>query len=111
MRIAISSDHRGHGIRSKVIELIEPLGHEVEDVGARNGAPVDYPDVTGPVASKVSHGDVDRGIMIGGTGLGMSIAANKFAGVRAAPCHDELTADVITCQAFRTARRLTRRQK
>lgn len=62
MRIAIGSDHRGHGIRSKVIQLIERLGHEVEDVGTHDAQPVDYPDITSLVARKVSRGDVDRGI-------------------------------------------------
>ncbi len=94
MRIAIGSDHRGHGIRSKVIELTERLGHEAKDAGTHNGEPVDYPDITSLVARKVSTGEVDRGILIGGTGMGMSITANKFPGVRAAPCHDEVTAEI-----------------
>ena len=94
MRIAVGSDHRGHAVRSKVIESIERVGHELEDVGTHDNVPVDYPDVTSLVARKVSTGEVDRGILIGGTGLGMSIAANKVSGVRAAPCHDELTAEM-----------------
>lgn len=94
MRIVIGSDHRGRGVRSQVIESIKRLGHEVEDVGTHNGAPVDYPDITSRVAHTVSHGEADRGILIGGTGMGMSIAANKLPGVRAAPCHDELTAEM-----------------
>ncbi len=92
MRIAIGSDHRGHAVRPKVIESVVRLGHELEDMGTHDNAPVDYPDVTSLVARKVSISEVDRGILIGGTGLGMSIVANKFPGVRAAPCHDELTA-------------------
>ena len=94
MRIAIGSDHRGFPIRSKVIELLGQLGHEVDDVGAFSAEPVDYPDIAALVAEKVSHGDAERGILMCGSGLGMCIAANKFRGVRAAPCHDDLTAEM-----------------
>ena len=94
MRIAIGTDHRGYQIREKVIDLVERLGHEVDDVGSHTIEPVDYPDVASLVAEKVSGGEVERGILVCGTGLGMCIAANKFAGVRAAPCHDDLTAEM-----------------
>lgn len=94
MRITIGSDHRGHGVRSKTVESMVRLGHEIEDVGAQMNGPMDYPDIAALVAGKVSSGEADRGILIGGTGLGMCIAANKFPGVRAAPCHDELTAEM-----------------
>ncbi len=94
MRIAVGTDHRGYAIRSRVLEQLQRLGHEVEDVGTHCGGAVDYPDIAAVVARKVSHGEVDRGILICGTGLGMSIAANKFPGVRAAPCHDDLTAEM-----------------
>ena len=94
MRIAVGTDHRGYSIRSKVIELVERLGHEAEDVGTFSGDAVDYPDIASLVARKVSRGEVDRGILVCGTGLGMCIAANKFRGVRAAPCHDDLTAEM-----------------
>jgi ribose 5-phosphate isomerase B len=94
MRIAVGSDHRGVSLRSKLIELVGRLGHEVDDVGTNEGGPVDYPDIAATVARKVSNGEVDRGILICGTGLGMCIAANKFPGVRAAPCHDDLTAEM-----------------
>ena len=94
MRIAVGTDHRGYSIRSKVIELVERLGHEVEDMGTFSGDAVDYPDIASLVSQKVSHGEVDRGILVCGTGLGMCIAANKFHGVRAAPCHDDLTAEM-----------------
>jgi len=94
MRIAIGTDHRGFSIRSKVIELVERLGHEVEDVGTYSGEAVDYPDIASAVSGKVSRGEVDRGILVCGTGLGMCIASNKFLGVRAAPCHDDLTAEL-----------------
>jgi len=95
MRIAVGSDHRGFLLRSKIVELLARLGHEVVAVGTQDrDDPVDYPDVAATVAQKVSTGQVDRGILICGTGLGMSIVANKFPGVRAAPCHDDLTAEM-----------------
>jgi ribose 5-phosphate isomerase B len=94
MRIAIGSDHRGRAIRSKLIQLVKELGHEVLDVGADGTEAVDYPDVAKAVAERVSRKEVDRGILVCGTGLGMCIAANKVAGVRAAPCHDDLTAEM-----------------
>jgi len=94
MRIAVGTDHRGFAIRTKVVELVEQLGHEVQDVGTFSVDAVDYPDIAAQVAEKVSHGEVDRGILVCGKGLGMCIAANKFHGVRAAPCHDDLTAEM-----------------
>ncbi len=93
-RIAVGSDHRGFSVRAKLIELLQRLGHEVDDVGTFTDDAVDYPDIAALVAAKVSHHEVDRGILICGTGLGMCIAANKFGGVRAAPCHDDLTAEM-----------------
>ena len=94
MRIAVGSDHRGCSIRAKVIDLLNRLGHEVIDVGTATSEPVDYPDVAAEVARRVSRHEVDRGVLVCGTGLGMCIAANKFPGVRAAPCHDDLTAEM-----------------
>jgi len=94
MRIAIGTDHRGFSIRPKVLELVQRLGHEVVEVGEFLPEGVDYPDIAFDVARKVSRGEVDRGILICGTGLGMCIAANKIAGVRAAPCHDDITAEL-----------------
>jgi ribose 5-phosphate isomerase B len=94
MRIAVGSDHRGPSIRAKVAELLRRLGHEVIDVGTSQTDPVDYPDIAALVAGMVSRGEVERGILICGTGLGMCIAANKFPNVRAAPCHDDLTAEM-----------------
>ena len=94
MRIAIGSDHRGHGIRSAVIRLLERLEHQAIDVGPNEPGPVDYPDIAQLVANLVSRGEVDRGILICGTGVGMCISANKVPGVRAALCHDDLTAEM-----------------
>ena len=94
MRIAVGTDHRGFEIRPRLVELVQRLGHEVEDLGTFSCDAVDYPDVAAQVARKVCHGEIDRGILICGTGLGMCIVANKFPGVRAVPCHDDLSAEI-----------------
>ena len=94
MKIAVGSDHRGFHVKIKIVELLRQLGHEVEDHGAHGAEGVDYPDIASTVAERVSTGGVERGILICGTGIGMCIAANKRKGVRAAPCHDDLTAEM-----------------
>lgn len=94
MRIAVGSDHRGVGLRAKLKSFIENLGEEVVDMGADGPEPVDYPDIAAAVARKVAAGEVDRGILLCGTGIGMCIAANKIPSVRAAPCHDDITAEL-----------------
>jgi ribose 5-phosphate isomerase B len=94
MRVAVGSDHRGFSIRRHVADLVGRLGHEVTDVGAFSPDAVDYPDVAADVARRVASGEADRGILICGTGIGMCIAANKISGVRAAPCHDDTTAEL-----------------
>ena len=94
MRIAIGSDHRGYVIKSKIINLLQRLGQEVVDEGVHDQQSADYPDIAALVGKRVSQGEVERGILICGTGIGMAIAANKFPGVRAAPCHDDLTAEM-----------------
>ena len=94
MKIEIGSDHRGFSVKSKLVELLHRLNQEVVDAGPHSNESVDYPDIATLVASQVSSGAVDRGILICGTGIGMCIAANKFPGVRAAPCHDDLTAEM-----------------
>jgi ribose 5-phosphate isomerase B len=94
MQIAVGSDHRGSHMRARIIELLARLGQEVVDVGTDGQGCVDYPDIAAEVARRVSRGEVQRGILICGTGLGMAIVANKFPGVRAAPCHDDLTAEL-----------------
>jgi ribose 5-phosphate isomerase B len=94
MRIAIGSDHRGYQVKSKIIELVKRLNHEVIDMGADSLESSDYPDYAAMVGRKVAAGEVDRGILICGSGIGMCIAANKIPGVRAAPCHDDLTAEM-----------------
>ena len=94
MKITIGSDHRGVGVKSKVTDLLHRLGHEVQDAGVDSTESIDYPDIAAIVAGKVSRHEADRGILVCGTGIGMSIAANKFPGVRAASCHDDLTAEM-----------------
>jgi ribose 5-phosphate isomerase B len=94
MKIAIASDHRGYHLKEMVIALLNSKGHEVIDDGPSSEESVDYPDFAALVAKKVGAGEVDRGILICGTGLGMAIAANKFSGVRAAACADEVTAEL-----------------
>ena len=96
MKIMIGSDHHGVQVRVDLSGLLRRLGHDVTDVGPdpENVQPVDYPDVAEKVAGAVSRGEADRGILICGTGIGMSIVANKFPGVRAAPVIDELTAEM-----------------
>jgi len=94
MRIAVGSDHRGVELRAKLIGFLQELGQEVVDVGTHEPREVDYPDVAALVARKVANKEVDRGILVCGTGVGMCIAANKVPGVRAAPCHDDITAEI-----------------
>ena len=94
MKIAIASDHRGYDVKGKILTMIKDLGHEGLDYGPDGSESVDYPDFAAKVAQDVASGEIDRGILICGSGIGMCIAANKFAGVRAAPCHDDLTAEM-----------------
>jgi ribose 5-phosphate isomerase B len=94
MKIAVASDHRGYAIKSKILSQVTDLGHEPIDFGPFNAESVDYPDFGAKVAIAVSRGEVERGILICGTGMGMCIIANKFRGVRAASCHDDLTAEM-----------------
>lgn len=94
MKIAVGCDHRGFALKGKLVELVTRLGHEVTDCGTFGAESCDYPDLAAVVARKVSSGEVDRGILLCGSGIGMCIAANKIPGVRAAPCHDDLTAEM-----------------
>lgn len=88
MRLVIGSDHAGWMLKGAVIDHIRSLGHEVIDVGSFDDKPVDFPDIARQVAAKVTSGEAERGIMVCGTGVGASIAANKMKGIRAAVCHD-----------------------
>jgi ribose 5-phosphate isomerase B len=94
MKVAIASDHRGYHLKEKVIGLLKSKGHTVIDDGPSSDEAVDYPDFAALVAKKVSGGEAERGVLICGTGIGMAIAANKFPGIRAAACADEVTAEL-----------------
>jgi len=94
MRIAIGSDHRGVFQKQRLMGFLERLGHQVVDCGCHGDNAVDYPDIAADVARRVSGAAVDRGILLCCTGVGMAIAANKLPGVRAATCHDEVTAEM-----------------
>ena len=94
MKIAVASDHRGFTVKGMVLALLSELGHDGLDRGPDSSESVDYPDFAAEVASAVAEGTADRGILICGTGMGMCIVANKFAGVRAANRHDDLTAEM-----------------
>jgi ribose 5-phosphate isomerase B len=94
MRIAVGSDHRGYEVKKRIVPLLQQYGHEVVDMGCVGADSADYPDFAFEVAGAVSDRRVDRGILVCGTGIGMCIAANKVAGVRAAPCHDSITAEM-----------------
>ena len=92
MRIAIGADHAGFSLKQHVAGLLRTLGHEVDDRGTHSEASVDYPGICAEVGREVVDGRADRGIVIGGSGQGEQIAANKVAGVRAALCNDLYTA-------------------
>jgi ribose 5-phosphate isomerase B len=94
MKIVIGSDHRGFVAKEQVKAIITQSGHQYIDVGTKDNSPADYPDIAYMAATAVSKGEADRAILICGTGIGMCIAANKVKGIRAALCHDELTAQI-----------------
>lgn len=97
MKIAISSDHGGNNLRKEIMELLEELGFTYEDFGPKDDHSVDYPDYALPVAQGVATGEFDKGILICGTGIGMSIAANKVKGIRCALVHDVFSAKATRC--------------
>jgi ribose 5-phosphate isomerase B len=94
MRIALSADHRGYSGTKLLAEKLTQEGHTAMILGDISGPPADYPDRASMVGKAVAEGKADLGILLCGTGIGMSIAANKIAGVRAAVVHDELTAQL-----------------
>jgi ribose 5-phosphate isomerase B len=93
MRISIGADHAGYEMKAELIPLIEKLGHTVHDVGTfEPGKPDDYPDYAALVAEDMRSGKADRGVLVCGSGVGVSVAANKFKGIRAGLCHDHYSA-------------------
>ena len=92
MRIAIGADHAGFALKQHLLATLRRLGHQVDDFGTHDSEPVDYPDICAQVGRAVVEGRADRGIVLGGSGQGEQIAANKVPGVRAALCNDLYTA-------------------
>ena len=92
LHIAIGCDHRGLTLKQYIIGLLEREGHSYEDFGCYDESPADYPDIAEKVGGAVSEGQCERGILVCSTGIGMSMAANKIRGVRAALCHNVFTA-------------------
>ena len=92
MRIALSADHAGYLLKQELAAKLTQQGHDVLDLGTHSSAPVDYPDAAEAVASALRDRQADREIIVCGSGAGVSIAASKFPGVRAAVCHDTYTA-------------------
>lgn len=92
MKVAIGSDHAGFELKRVIVEQLSASRHEVIDLGTHNTDPVDYPDFAAAVGRAVTSGDAERGIVICGSGVGASVAANKVRGVRAGLCHDTYSA-------------------
>jgi ribose 5-phosphate isomerase B len=92
MKIALGADHAGFELKAQVHKLLEKLGHSVVNMGVDGTDAVDYPDYTRKVAEAVAKGQVERGIMVCGSGVGACVAANKYPGVRAGLCHDTFSA-------------------
>ncbi|MCA1583442.1 MAG: ribose 5-phosphate isomerase B [Acidobacteria bacterium] len=92
MRVAIGADHAGFELKRDLAAILVQHGHELIDLGTHSPAPVDYPDTAEAVASAIRNGQVDRGVLVCGSGAGVAVAASKFPGVRAAVCHDCYTA-------------------
>jgi len=92
MRIVLGSDHAGFEMKQNLLAFVGGLGHEVVDVGTRDTTPVDYPDFAEAVGMAVRDGRAERGVLICGSGVGASVAANKIYGIRAGLCHDSYSA-------------------
>lgn len=92
MRIAIGADHAGFELKQILVAYLRELGHQVEDLGTESFEPVDYPDYAEAVARAIRQGRAERGILICGSGVGASVAANKVPGIRAGLCHDTYSA-------------------
>jgi ribose 5-phosphate isomerase B len=92
MKLALASDHRGFEAKKRLLPTLRKLGHEIQDFGCDSNASCDYPDFAAAASRSVVAGKADAAILLDGTGIGMSMAANKICGVRAALAHDEITA-------------------
>jgi ribose 5-phosphate isomerase B len=92
MKLAIACDHRGYEAKRRLLPLLRTKGHDVTDFGCDSPSSCDYPDFAAPAARAVAKGEADIAILLDGSGIGMSIVANKVRGIRAALAHDEVTA-------------------
>jgi RpiB/LacA/LacB family sugar-phosphate isomerase len=92
MRVVLGSDHAAFALKSLLVPFVAELGHEVADVGTCDESPVDYPDIAEALCQAVLDGRADRGILLCGSGVGASVAANKIPGIRAGLCHDTYSA-------------------
>lgn len=92
MKLAVACDHRGYEAKRRLLPVLRQQGHEVTDFGCEGQSACDYPDFAAPAARAVAAGQCEAGILMDGSGIGMSVAANKVRGVRAALVHDEVTA-------------------
>lgn len=92
MRVAIGADHAGYELKKEVVDVLRSAGHEVLDFGTNGPEPVDYPDYARFVCTAIRNGEADRGVLLCGSGAGVTVAANKMRGIRAALCHDAYTA-------------------
>ena len=92
MRVAVAADHAGFPIKDVILELVESTGNQAIDMGTNSTDPVDYPDYAEIVGRAIQNDEVDRGILICGSGVGAAIAANKMRGIRAGLCHDTYSA-------------------
>jgi ribose 5-phosphate isomerase B len=88
MRIVVGSDHAGFALKQELLPWLREQGHEIEDAGSFDPAPVDFPDIARKIADAIVSGRAERGLMVCGTGVGAAIGANKMKGIRAAVCHD-----------------------
>lgn len=92
MRIALASDHAGFAPKGKIAQYLRAMGHAVQDLGTHDTAPVDYPDFATAIAATLGSEQSERAVLLCGSGVGASVAANKFAGIRAGLCHDTYSA-------------------
>ena len=94
MKVVLAADHRGHAMKEKIASLLTERDFQVLDMGTNSARSVDYPDIAYPAAKAVADGLAELAVLVCGSGIGMTICANKVRGIRAALCHDELTAQI-----------------
>jgi Ribose/Galactose Isomerase len=111
MRLAIGADHAGFELKESIARMLRAEGHDLLDLGTHSTAPVDYPDFAAAVSRAVVEGQVERGVLICGSGVGAAVAANKIVGVRAGLCHDTYSAaqrPLPRCSSARSSRHASR---